>query len=225
MAATTTDSSAVPGPLAPMHPTTIEHDFRFPRRPADAATGVRRTDRLESSSSTKSPPSTSASTAVPRTATSGPGAAGLRPGLLDGRLNLGLTQGGAAHFDLLRASAFPPFQQSARREAQSLEEMQREDPLATQIWKFYAKTKQLLPAQERMENLTWRMMHLKLQKTKAANATKYVFVPFFFHFFPLSPFPILVCRGLCGTSPVGGYGKSEREREKEKGRRKLGRAG
>ncbi|KAL2161270.1 hypothetical protein VTH06DRAFT_8490 [Thermothelomyces fergusii] len=180
MAATTTDSSAAPGPLGPMHhPTMTEHDFRFPRRPAaDSAAGARKTDRLESASST---PTTAAAAATkqtpsisaPKTATSGAGAAAaLRPGLIDGRLSLGLTQGGVAHLDLLRASAFPPFQQSARREAQSLEEMQREDPLATQIWKFYAKTKQLLPAQERMENLTWRMMHLKLQKTKAANATK-----------------------------------------------------
>jgi len=95
----------------------------------------------------------------------------MRSGLYDSRFDLPLTHGGA-NPDLLRAAAFPPFQQSARREVQNMEEMQRQDPLATQIWKFYAKTKQLLPAQERMENLTWRMMHLKLQRTRAANAIK-----------------------------------------------------
>jgi hypothetical protein len=66
--------------------------------------------------------------------------------------------------------------------------MQRQDPLATEIWKFYARTKQLLPAQERMENLTWRMMHLKLQRTKAANAIKYVFFPSYRGFLPVCYF-------------------------------------
>ncbi|OAA63589.1 gata transcriptional activator [Niveomyces insectorum RCEF 264] len=45
----------------------------------------------------------------------------------------------------------------------SLEEMQKQDPLATEIWRFFSKTKQQLPNQERMENLTWRMMHVKLR--------------------------------------------------------------
>lgn len=99
------------------------------------------------------------------------GPSGQRPGPRESRLDLPLTQG-AAHPDLLRSAAFQPFQRSAAREAQNLDEMQRQDPLATQIWKFYARTKQLLPAQERMENLTWRMMHLKLQRTRTANAIK-----------------------------------------------------
>jgi GATA-binding protein len=82
-----------------------------------------------------------------------------------------LTHGGA-HPDLLRAAAFPPFQQIVARETQNLEEMQKRDTLAIQVWRFYAKTKLLLPAQERMENLTWRMMHLKLHGARAANALK-----------------------------------------------------
>ncbi|KAJ3501505.1 hypothetical protein NMY22_g18906 [Coprinellus aureogranulatus] len=40
----------------------------------------------------------------------------------------------------------------------------KEDPLATQVWKMYAKTKANLPNQQRMENLTWRMMALALKK-------------------------------------------------------------
>jgi GATA-binding protein len=114
----------------------------------------------------------STTTGTPRIMTTGP--TGQRSGLRESRLDLPLTHG-AAHPDMLRSAAFQPFQQNMMREGQSLDEMQRQDPLATQIWKFYARTKQLLPAQERMENLTWRMMHLKLQRTRAANAIKYVF--------------------------------------------------
>jgi GATA-binding protein len=38
------------------------------------------------------------------------------------------------------------------------------DPLATQVWKAYAKAKDGLPNGPRMENLTWRLMHLTLKK-------------------------------------------------------------
>ena len=46
------------------------------------------------------------------------------------------------------------------------EKLAREDPLATQVWKMYAKTKATLPHGQRMENLTWRMMALALKKKK-----------------------------------------------------------
>ncbi|CAE6400170.1 unnamed protein product [Rhizoctonia solani] len=39
-----------------------------------------------------------------------------------------------------------------------------EHPLAAQVWKMYAKTKASLPHQQRMENLTWRMMAMALKK-------------------------------------------------------------
>ncbi|CAE6438662.1 unnamed protein product [Rhizoctonia solani] len=39
-----------------------------------------------------------------------------------------------------------------------------EHPLAAQVWKMYAKTKAGLPHQQRMENLTWRMMAMALKK-------------------------------------------------------------
>jgi GATA-binding protein len=159
-----------------MHPTMTEHDFRFPRRPGDAATGPRKPDRFDHSYTPAGSTTAAAriATAAPGMMTTGPG--GLRAaGLHDVRLDVPLTHGGAHPEALLRTAAFPPFQQSAARANQNLDEMQRQDPLATQVWKFYAKTKQLLPAQERMENLTWRMMHLKLQRTKAAIAiNKYV---------------------------------------------------
>lgn len=50
--------------------------------------------------------------------------------------------------------------------------MQREDPLATQVWKMYARTKATLPHAQRMENLTWRMMALALRKKREEEAKK-----------------------------------------------------
>ena len=46
------------------------------------------------------------------------------------------------------------------------EQLAKEDPLATQVWKMYARTKVTLPNAQRMENLTWRMMALTLKKKK-----------------------------------------------------------
>ncbi|TFY77446.1 hypothetical protein EWM64_g6568, partial [Hericium alpestre] len=48
--------------------------------------------------------------------------------------------------------------------------LQKEDPLATQVWKMYARTKANLPHAQRMENLTWRMMALALKKKKDEEA-------------------------------------------------------
>lgn len=45
-----------------------------------------------------------------------------------------------------------------------IERMARDDPLATQVWRMYARTKASLPHAQRMENLTWRMMTLALKK-------------------------------------------------------------
>ncbi|KAH7108140.1 hypothetical protein BKA62DRAFT_681211 [Auriculariales sp. MPI-PUGE-AT-0066] len=46
----------------------------------------------------------------------------------------------------------------------------REDPLATQVWKMYARTKASLPHAQRMENLTWRMMAMALKKRQRASS-------------------------------------------------------
>jgi len=53
------------------------------------------------------------------------------------------------------------------------DDMQKKDPLGTQIWKLYSKTKTQLPNQERMENLTWRMMAMNL-KRKEREQARYV---------------------------------------------------
>ena len=52
--------------------------------------------------------------------------------------------------------------------------MQKKDPLATQIWKLYSKTKTQLPNQERMENLTWRMMGMNLRRKEREQQARYV---------------------------------------------------
>lgn len=46
----------------------------------------------------------------------------------------------------------------------SPEEMAKRDPLALHVWKAYANAKEGMPNGQRMENLTWRMMHLTLKK-------------------------------------------------------------
>jgi len=46
------------------------------------------------------------------------------------------------------------------------EQLAKDDPLATQVWKMYARTKTTLPHAQRMENITWRMMALALKKKK-----------------------------------------------------------
>ena len=48
--------------------------------------------------------------------------------------------------------------------------MQKKDPLATQVWKYYSKTKTQLPSHERMENLTWRMMAMNLKRQEREQA-------------------------------------------------------
>lgn len=50
------------------------------------------------------------------------------------------------------------------------DQLAKEDPLATQVWKMYARTKATLPHAQRMENLTWRMMALALKKKKEDEA-------------------------------------------------------
>lgn len=52
----------------------------------------------------------------------------------------------------------------------SPDEMAKKDPLASQVWKAYAKDRGAMPNGARMENLTWRLMHLTLKKTEEREA-------------------------------------------------------
>jgi GATA-binding protein, other eukaryote len=87
-----------------------------------------------------------------------------------GKLDLS-TQETIARNGLLRESVFPDWEDDAARTGiESPDEMQKKDPLATQIWKLYSKTKTRLPNQERMENLTWRMMAMSLKRREQMQA-------------------------------------------------------
>ena len=50
----------------------------------------------------------------------------------------------------------------------NIEQSSKNDPIASQVWKMYAKQKASLPNGQRMENLTWRMMALSLRKKREA---------------------------------------------------------
>jgi GATA-binding protein len=66
----------------------------------------------------------------------------------------------AVRSSVLRDSCFP----NVGGDVETPEEMQKKDPLATQVWKLYSKARTQLPNAERMENLTWRMMAMNLRK-------------------------------------------------------------
>lgn len=145
MAATTVTPMATASPAFTMDPTSTEHDWRFPRRPAGSENPhmMRADDDIRAS---------------------------LRElnGDLDGAYD------DAASSKLLGPALFPLLQDANADSNESLDQMQQDDPLATQVWKFFARTKQQLPNQHRMENLTWRMMALGMRRHKQQMQKKYV---------------------------------------------------
>jgi len=81
------------------------------------------------------------------------------------------TEHSVARRELLREAFFPNWKDAASSsELDHPDEMQKKDPLATQIWKLYSKMKTQLPNQERMENLTWRMMAMNLKRKEREQA-------------------------------------------------------
>ncbi|KAK0615779.1 hypothetical protein B0T17DRAFT_510354 [Bombardia bombarda] len=169
-------------PAASMNSTTTDHDYRFPRRLGDAqpfaaaATSIT-TTTTTTAAATGTPlkaepgaPSPTPFSRITPTAAAGVRAAHLHGLRLDLPTNTSTTTAAyaSAQDDLLRSAAFPPFENGVAVMSQTPDEMQRQDPLATQVWRFFSKTKQLLPNQERMENLTWRMMHMNLRKRREA---------------------------------------------------------
>ena len=143
MPVSTATPAATSRPVVAMDPTTTEHDFRFPRRPDDAQ--YHHHHRNDD-------------------------AHGRDERRVDGRTdaggNLSRTSGTAANDDLLGPALFPSLLSAGPDAAQSVDQMQDDDPLATQVWKFFKATKQQLPNQQRMENLTWRMMALNMRRQK-----------------------------------------------------------
>lgn len=70
---------------------------------------------------------------------------------------------------LLSENLFPPRKPTIENaEDEDSEEKKKEDPLATQVWRLYTKAKDTLPNGSRLENLTWRMMAMTLNKKKKA---------------------------------------------------------
>jgi GATA-binding protein len=97
--------------------------------------------------------------------------------LAGSKLDLSL-EDSVARSELLRESVFPGWKDDASGgDIGSPDEMQKKDPLATQIWKLYSKTKTQLPNQERMENLTWRMMAMSLRR-REREQTRYVLLKY-----------------------------------------------
>ena len=79
------------------------------------------------------------------------------------------------HGNLLKDSLFPEWGSGTTRpDPEGPDEMQKKDPLATQIWRLYSRTKAQLPNQERMENLTWRMMTMNLKRKEREQRQSYV---------------------------------------------------
>lgn len=160
-------------PLASLNPPSTEHDWRFPRRPtddADSGADAMKFDRPEDAAVSKST-GTASSPNKPKTkhscASDARRTAGLRDTVKQLRFDLSDTVS-AAQTRLSKAQAFRGFSDGIAGMSASPEELAKEDPLATQVWRFYAKTKQNLPNQERMENLTWRMMAVNLRKQSQA---------------------------------------------------------
>jgi len=69
----------------------------------------------------------------------------------------------------LRASMFPDLQSGAGNstgpgvEEWPLEGLQKEDPLAIQVWRLCARIKANLPHAQQMGNLAWRMVRVSLR--------------------------------------------------------------
>ena len=83
---------------------------------------------------------------------------------LESKLDFAPTEG-AIRKGMLQESFFPAWQDDATGEdLDSPEEMRKKDPLGTRLWKLYSRTKTQLPNQERLENLTWRMMSMNLKR-------------------------------------------------------------
>ncbi|KAI1077843.1 hypothetical protein F5B20DRAFT_592585 [Whalleya microplaca] len=144
MAASTASPISTSSPSTAMNPTTTEHDFRFPRRPFD------------STGQSADPPNASK-----KNDDNSPGDLRMQD------LNLELTKPDhSLQSDILKSALFPSLENALSGTNESLEQSRQHDPLAIQIWRFFSKTKQSLPCQERMENLTWRLMHMESQKRR-----------------------------------------------------------
>lgn len=127
-----------------MDPTTTEHDWRFPRRPDSHRTPDH---MFGDGSHGRDQNHDDGNGAPPAPITNGVDA--------------------VSNNNVLGSALFPSLDNAVPIDsAGQLQQLQHEDPLAAQVWKFFSKTKQQLPNQQRMENLTWRMMALNMRRRK-----------------------------------------------------------
>ncbi|KAK9367596.1 hypothetical protein V1509DRAFT_127013 [Lipomyces kononenkoae] len=75
-----------------------------------------------------------------------------------------LSSSHSARVSFLSKARDPSIPQFDRHDPADGAELGKDDPLATKMWRLYSKAKSNLPNQERMENLTWRMMAMSLRK-------------------------------------------------------------
>lgn len=155
--ARTVTPTAIASPAFNMDPTTTEHDFRFPRRPNGFTTGPGPTAAAAATIRNNRHPNQSIRTDQRSRASSNKAG---QPGLSTPSRDY------AASSRMLGPALFPLLQHANADSDQSIAQLQQEDPLATQVWKFFARSKQELPHQDRMENLTWRMMAVGMRKHK-----------------------------------------------------------
>ncbi|OJD31766.1 nitrogen regulatory protein area [Diplodia corticola] len=64
--------------------------------------------------------------------------------------------------DVLEDTVFPELK---KNEESDVDELQKEDPMGIDMWKFY-RNQSNVPDAERMENMTWRMMAINLRKAQ-----------------------------------------------------------
>lgn len=97
---------------------------------------------------------------------------------IDSKLDLSPLEEGGARKGVLRDTFFASWKDDSAAAAsaavpgldESPEDMQKKDPLGIQIWKLYSRTKTQLPNQERMDNLSWRMMSMNLKRQEQERA-------------------------------------------------------
>ena len=78
--------------------------------------------------------------------------------------------------ELLRDAIFPNWRDDASgSDLAQPDEMAKKDPIGIQMWKLYSRTKTQLPNQERMDNLTWRMMAMNLKRKEREQARFVIF--------------------------------------------------
>ena len=149
-------------------------DSHHPARPTQQlSSGLDDTDfstwsnSLESNTTTNTASTDQSPANLSSTATSNTGSSlpkFINPSL-GSNLDLSTSNTVARNESLLRDAVFPQWtDDAAPSDVDNAEEMQKKDPLGTQIWKLYSRTKSRLPNQERMENLTWRMMAMNLRR-------------------------------------------------------------